>query len=65
MDDIDYKLFYDNIKFHIDMMVTDEMRKHAYCSTEHDLDFQIFRLLSGYELALDELAIEKLKDRKI
>lgn len=52
---MDYKKFYEDISIHVEMMVTPEMRKHAYASTEHELDFQIFRLLSGYGEALEEL----------
>lgn len=49
-----------NIKCHVDMTVTDRMRQHAYASvTEHPLDFQVFRLLTGYDEALEE--IEELK----
>jgi len=60
---MDYKKFYENIACHAEMMVTPEMRKHACASTEHDLDFQIFRLLSGYSEALEEL--DKLRPANI
>ncbi len=52
---IDYKQFYENVKIHMEMMVTPEMRHHGYVCTDHDLDFQIFRLLSGYSKALEEM----------
>lgn len=59
---IDYKRFYESIVTHMDILCTDEIRKHAYCSKEHDLDFQIFRILTGYDEALNEL--NKLKGKK-
>lgn len=51
---VDCKQIYANIACHVEMMVTPEIRKHAYASEEHDLDFQIFRILSGYSKAIEE-----------
>lgn len=50
--------FENNIKIHFEMLCTPEIRAHAFASEEHDLDFQVFRVLSGYSMALAE--IEKL-----
>ena len=53
---MDYKKFYGDILTHVVMMVTTEMRIHACADpTHHDLSFQIFRLLNGYDKALEEL----------
>ena len=53
---MDYKKFYEDISIHVEMMVTPEMRMHACADpVHHDLSFQIFRLLSGYSEALEEL----------
>jgi hypothetical protein len=52
---MDYVKFYNDVKTDIEMMVTDDMRAYAYADITHDLSFQIFRLLSGYEKALEEL----------
>lgn len=47
----------DNIKIHMGMLCTDEIRAHACASaTEHDLNFQIFRILGGYDEALKTIA---------
>ena len=35
------------------------MRTHGFVSPDHDIDFQVFRILCGYSEALEE--IEKLK----
>jgi hypothetical protein len=44
-----------DIKVHMEMLCTDEMRAHACASAaEHDLQFQIFRILGGYEELLQE-----------
>jgi len=60
--EIDYKKFYENIQNHVEMLVTTEMRAHAYADAKaHDLSFQIFRLLSGYDQALQE--ISELKEK--
>lgn len=54
--EINYKQFYKDIECHIDMMVSPEMRMHACADpVQHDLAFQVFRLLSGYGEALEEL----------
>jgi hypothetical protein len=47
--------FKKDIETHIEMLVDDDMRSHALASTDHDTAFQIFRLLSGYRLALTQL----------
>ena len=53
---MDYKKFYENVQTHIEMLVTPEMRAHACADANaHDLSFQIFRLLNGYDQALQEL----------
>lgn len=53
---IDYKKFYEDIRTHVEYMVTPEMRAHAYANpNSHDLSFQIMRLLSGYSQALNEI----------
>lgn len=44
----------DSIEVHMEMLCTDEIRAHAFASTEHDLQFQIFRLLGGYHDLLQE-----------
>jgi hypothetical protein len=52
---IDYVKFYKDIETHVEMLVTPEMRQHAYADAkEHDLSFQIFRLLSGYSACFQE-----------
>jgi hypothetical protein len=62
----DAQHFKESIAIYVEMLVDDEMRKHAYAHpTEHELDFQIYRLLCGYAQALDErknliLMLEKL-----
>ncbi len=59
---INYKKFYNDIKIHVEMMVDDRMRAYACAdANHHELSFQIFRLLSGYSDALDE--IEDLKGK--
>lgn len=61
---VDYKKFYEDISIHVEMMVTPEMRMHAYADpVYHDLSFQVFRLLSGYGKALEEL--QKLRPANI
>jgi hypothetical protein len=47
--------FKKDIETHIEMLVDDDMRSYAFASTDHDTAFQIFRLLSGYRLALTQL----------
>lgn len=46
----------EDIAIHVDTLSTDEMRKHACTGPEgdHDLPFQIFRYLVGYDEALTE-----------
>jgi len=56
MTDKEYAEEAKNIEVHIDMMVDDTMRAAAFCSVEHDLHFQVFRLIQGYREALEELA---------
>lgn len=57
--------FYENIKTHVAELVTPDMRKHAFASENHDLDFQVFRLLYGYSEALEEIdALRKQLDIK-
>jgi hypothetical protein len=61
---MDYKKFYEDISIHVEMMVTPEMRMHACADpVHHNLSFQIFRLLSGYGEALEEL--KKLRPANI
>jgi len=43
-----------DIKIHMEMLCTDEIRRHACASTDHDLQFQIFRILGGYDELLQE-----------
>jgi hypothetical protein len=53
---MDYEKFYEDIQTHVEMLVTPEMRAHAYADANaHGLSFQIFRLLNGYDQALQEL----------
>lgn len=53
----DYVKFYNDVKIHFEMLCTDRMRRHAYADpVAHDLAFQVFRILSGYEQALEESA---------
>jgi len=42
-----------DIEIHLEMLLTDDMKRHAYISDEHDLSFKIFRLLGGYDQALE------------
>lgn len=50
-----------NIKTHVDVLATKRMREHALShATEHPIDFQVFRFLTGYEEALEE--IEKQRE---
>ena len=51
---MDYKKFFENVQVHFEMLCTERMRKHAFADKTHDLDFQVFRVLSGYEKAIDE-----------
>lgn len=48
-----------NIKIHLEHLCSEEMREHGYVSHEHTIDFQVFRVLCGYQEALDELATYK------
>jgi hypothetical protein len=49
--------FRKSIATHVSEMVTKEMREHACADAkDHDLEFQIFRLLSGYDEALEEIS---------
>ena len=47
----------EQIKVHLEMMVTPQMKKHAMTGPEgdHDLPFQVYRYLLGYDEALEEL----------
>ena len=58
-----YKSFYENAATHVEVLVTEEMREDACTSTEHDLDFQIYRILTAYDEAITErqLASDKLE----
>ena len=58
-----YKSFYENVATHVEVLVTEEMRRDAYTSTEHDLSFQVYRLLVGYEetLAQRQMVCDKLE----
>ena len=38
-----------NIKVHFDMLCTHELRQHGFVSPDHDIDFQVFRVLCGYK----------------
>ena len=51
------------IAVHVEVMATEQMRKHACTGHEgdHDLPFQVFRYLSGYDEALTE--IQALRER--
>jgi uncharacterized protein YjaG (DUF416 family) len=51
----------ENLKTHMEMLLTDEMRSHRTVSEDYDLHFQVYRVLSGYHDALEE--IKKLKKR--
>jgi len=46
-----------DIETHVSMLATARMKKHAMTGSEgdHDLSFQIFRYLSGYDDALNDL----------
>lgn len=49
-----------NIKTHIDMLADPRMRRHAYIDKSiHPIDFQVFRVLTGYNEALEELEKQK------
>lgn len=47
--------FRKSVEVHFDMLCTEQIRAHAYADVTHDLDFQIFRVLSGYGNALGEI----------
>jgi hypothetical protein len=50
----------EDIAIHVEMLLTDEMRAHAYADAKaHDLPFQIFRVLGGYREALAQIATIK------
>jgi hypothetical protein len=51
---INYRQFYENVKTHVENLCTDRMRSHAAADVSHDLDVQVFRVLGGYDKALDE-----------
>lgn len=45
----------EQIAIHVEMLLDDEMRRHAYADKNaHDLPFQIFRVLGGYRQAPSE-----------
>lgn len=49
-----------NIEHHIDMCLTDSIKRHAAIDTdEHPIDFIVHRLLTGYEEALEELMVKE------
>lgn len=54
--------FREQIAIHIEMLLDDEMRAHAYADKTHELEFQIFRVLGGYREALDAINV---KDARI
>jgi Ni,Fe-hydrogenase III large subunit len=57
----------ESIKTHIDYLVNDKMRQHAKADRHsHSIDFQVYRLLVGYNEALEsiDLVKEALKDWK-
>ena len=45
-----------NIKVHFDMLCTHELRQHGFVSPDHDIDFQVFRVLCGYRESMDRHA---------
>lgn len=50
----------EQIAIHVEMLLDDEMRAHAYADAKaHDLPFQIFRVLRGYREAIIQLAALK------
>lgn len=53
-----------NIKTHLEMMLTPAICEHAVIGTHpvsgHSIDFQVFRLLSGYDDLLSE--IQRLRE---
>lgn len=55
----DLTLAMSHIKIHFEHLCSEEMRVHGYVSHEHSIDFQVFRVLCGYQEALDELALYK------
>lgn len=44
----------ENIACHIEYLVTDEMRVHAYCPKDYTIDMQVFRLITAYSELLKE-----------
>jgi hypothetical protein len=42
-----------NIKVHFDKLCSEDIRVHGFISPDHDIDFQVFRLLCGYKELLD------------
>ena len=60
-----------SIEVHMEMLLSDEIKQHAVIDTNrHDLPFQIFRLLCGYNEALEELddlktSIEEQKNKAL
>ena len=54
--------FQEQVAIHVEMLLDDEMRAHAYADKSHELEFQVFRVLGGYREALDEI---KAKDARI
>ena len=57
----------EQVAIHVDMMSTERMRKHACTGPEgdHDLPFQVFRYLSGYDEALGELQVLRDENRRM
>lgn len=65
LEPMDFERFYENVKTHFEELCTEEIRIHACADATHNLDFQIFRILSGYQSALDELSnLRNLKEKK-
>ena len=57
--------FEHDIEIHVEMLVDEEMRAHAFADTSHDLAFQIFRLLGGYRRALEEAASLRQENKEL
>ena len=58
---INYRQFYQDVKAHFENLCTDRMRAHAGADVSHDLDVQVFRILGGYQEALDERDTQKAR----
>jgi hypothetical protein len=52
----------ENIRVHLAELLSDEISEHACIDRkEHSIDFQVFRLLTGYEEALQKIKILEAK----